>query len=248
MAQSPGPLPPGVELTKEVRPAWARQWGREGRAPRAIGACSAARVAAAPLPPKRTLLIFAPPPPAALRARSQETDKLSRAFDDPTFRRMLMEYAADITDPKVRAAEGPRFERTQQRAVQRTAHACSPRRALTLSAAPPPPQAREENEAYLRQLEGEGRAEEVYGAGSQLVAPSPALVVKTRLKAAAGGDGGGSDGASGGGAKVFINICTSDKVRPGAAGAGHLHACQWHAWGTCMLACMHASRHAQAAC
>lgn len=63
---------------------------------------------------------------------------------------------------------------------------------------PLPLQALAEHEAYLQQLESEGRAEEVYGRGVQLVTPRAALVLKTR--------------AAGGGPKVFINICTSDKV------------------------------------
>lgn len=61
------------------------------------------------------------------------------------------------------------------------------------------PKNREETEAYLRQLEAEGRAEEVYGKGVQLIMPVPAYVLKTRNKET--------------GEKVFINVCTCDKVR-----------------------------------
>jgi hypothetical protein len=60
-------------------------------------------------------------------------------------------------------------------------------------------QAKAEQEAYLKQLEVEGRAEEVYGQGVQLIAPQPSIVLKAR----------GVSGAL----KVFINVCTSDKVR-----------------------------------
>lgn len=56
-----------------------------------------------------------------------------------------------------------------------------------------------ETEAYLRQVESQGRAEEVYGKGTQLVVPEAAFVLKTRDKAS--------------GQKIFINVCTSDKVR-----------------------------------
>ncbi len=59
--------------------------------------------------------------------------------------------------------------------------------------------AKAETEAYLQQLEQEGRVEEVYGKGVQLIVPSPAFVAKTRTRAEA--------------QKVFINICTSPKVK-----------------------------------
>mmetsp|Transcript_19984 Transcript_19984/g.43576 ORF Transcript_19984/g.43576 Transcript_19984/m.43576 type:complete len:633 (+) Transcript_19984:162-2060(+) len=64
------------------------------------------------------------------------------------------------------------------------------------------PKNREETDLYLRQLEAEGRAEEVYGKGVQLVVPNEAFVIKTRNLSAPEGQ---SD-------KVFINVCTSDKV------------------------------------
>ena len=64
-----------------------------------------------------------------------------------------------------------------------------------------------ESEAYLRQLESEGKAEATYGAGAVLVVPDPAFVVKTRSSAGSGG------------AKVFINVCTSAKVAAAVASA-----------------------------
>lgn len=68
-------------------------------------------------------------------------------------------------------------------------------------------QALAEHDQYLRQLEAEGRGEEVYGKGVQLVVPEPAFAVKTK------------DANTG--VKVVINICSSDKV--GRSGA-HGHA------------------------
>ena len=67
------------------------------------------------------------------------------------------------------------------------------------------PANRAESEAYLRQLEQEGKAEEVYGAGTQLIVPEPNFVIKTRK--AGEGDGG----------KFFINVCTSSKVDAASA-------------------------------
>lgn len=60
-------------------------------------------------------------------------------------------------------------------------------------------QAKAENDAYLRQIEHQGKVEEVYGKGAQLIIPMEAFVLKTRE-------------AKAGGQKVFINVCTSDKV------------------------------------
>lgn len=59
-------------------------------------------------------------------------------------------------------------------------------------------QYRAESEQYLRQLEQEGRSQEVYGQDTQLVAPDPSFVAKTANKQS--------------GQKIFINVCTSDKV------------------------------------
>jgi len=60
------------------------------------------------------------------------------------------------------------------------------------------PKNRAESEAYLRQIEGEGKSEQVYGKGVTLVVPNPGFAVKTRAV-----DGGG---------KVFVNIVYSEKV------------------------------------
>lgn len=62
------------------------------------------------------------------------------------------------------------------------------------------PKNRAENEAYLRQLEDEGRAEEFYGKGSQLIVPEPGFVIKT------------CDAASK--EKFFVNVCTNAKIGP----------------------------------
>lgn len=61
------------------------------------------------------------------------------------------------------------------------------------------PKNREENDAYLRQMEEEGKAESVYGKGVELVVPNAGFVVKTKGKK----DGG----------KVFINLVYSEKVQ-----------------------------------
>lgn len=65
------------------------------------------------------------------------------------------------------------------------------------------PKNREENEAYLRQLEDEGRAEEVYGKGSQLIVPEPDFVLKTRDLSSR--------------EKFFVNLCTNEKVAAASA-------------------------------
>lgn len=62
------------------------------------------------------------------------------------------------------------------------------------------PKNRAENEAYLRQLEEEGRAEEFYGKGSQLIVPEPGFVIKTSNVTSK--------------EKFFINVCTNTKVGP----------------------------------
>lgn len=61
-------------------------------------------------------------------------------------------------------------------------------------------QTRAEQDEYIRQLEQEGRGQEVYGKGMQLVTPTAAFVAKTANKQS--------------GQKIFINVCTSDKVCP----------------------------------
>ncbi len=50
----------------------------------------------------------------------------------------------------------------------------------------------------MRQLEEEGRGQEVYGKGMQLVTPTAVFVAKTANKQS--------------GQKIFINVCTSDKA------------------------------------
>lgn len=42
-------------------------------------------------------------------------------------------------------------------------------------------QVKEETDLYLRQLEAEGRGEDVYGKGVMLVVPTEAFVIKTRV-------------------------------------------------------------------
>ena len=60
------------------------------------------------------------------------------------------------------------------------------------------PKARAESEAYLRQIESGNQAQNVYGPDVELVVPEENFVVKTRK---------GDDHT-----KVFINVCTSEKV------------------------------------
>lgn len=60
------------------------------------------------------------------------------------------------------------------------------------------PKVKAETDQYLRQLEMEGRIEEVYGKGAQIIMPEPAFVLKTINKV--------------NGMKIFINVCTSDKL------------------------------------
>lgn len=55
-----------------------------------------------------------------------------------------------------------------------------------------------ETEMYLRQLEGQGEVENVYGKGTQLIIATPEFVFKTKDK---------NDGL-----KVFVNMCSSDKA------------------------------------
>eukprot|EP00232_Nephroselmis_pyriformis_P030666 CAMPEP_0182863780 /NCGR_PEP_ID=MMETSP0034_2-20130328/6831_1 /TAXON_ID=156128 /ORGANISM="Nephroselmis pyriformis, Strain CCMP717" /LENGTH=288 /DNA_ID=CAMNT_0024996019 /DNA_START=42 /DNA_END=904 /DNA_ORIENTATION=+ len=93
-----------------------------------------------------------------LKLTEDEVGKFEKAFKDPEFMKMFMEYAQEVSDPKNRA----------------------------------------ETEAYLQQIEGEGRAEEVYGKGVELVAPKAGYVVKTHNRANK--------------EKVFINVCYTDKL------------------------------------
>ncbi|KAG2431522.1 hypothetical protein HXX76_009536 [Chlamydomonas incerta] len=126
-----------------------------------------------------------------LNLTTDEMTKFEKAFKDPEFIKLFEEYAKEVSDPKVKA----------------------------------------ETDAYLRQIEQQGRAEDVYGAGTQLIVPDPAgAVVKTKVstsaaakrlqqeqqqqEAAGAGAGAapGKQGALPAGQKVFINICTCDKL------------------------------------
>jgi dynein assembly factor 2, axonemal len=60
------------------------------------------------------------------------------------------------------------------------------------------PATRAETDTYLEQLEQENRIEQVYGQGTQLIIPSAEFVVKTWR--------------AGCNQKVFLNICSSNKV------------------------------------
>jgi len=64
-----------------------------------------------------------------------------------------------------------------------------------------PPQFKAETDQYLRELEQQGRASEVVGSGTTLIVPEPGVALKTRE-------------AAPGGARVYINLCTSDKLQP----------------------------------
>lgn len=55
-----------------------------------------------------------------------------------------------------------------------------------------------ETDAYLRQMEMQGQIENVYGKGTVVMMPEPEFVVKTKLEV--------------GSMKVFINVCSTDKV------------------------------------
>lgn len=60
------------------------------------------------------------------------------------------------------------------------------------------PANRAETDAYLRQLEQQGDIECTYGKGTQLLMPEPKFCFKTSAKPC--------------GTKVFVNVCSSDKV------------------------------------
>lgn len=79
-------------------------------------------------------------------------------------------------------------------------------------------QAKAEQDLYLRQLEREGRSQEACRKGSQLVLPEVGFVAKTANKQS--------------GQKIFINVCTSDKV------GGFISCCPWEPSQVVQL-CMH---------
>eukprot|EP00958_Prasinococcus_capsulatus_P006347 scaffold603_cov404-Prasinococcus_capsulatus_cf.AAC.21 len=60
------------------------------------------------------------------------------------------------------------------------------------------PKHREENEAYLRQLEAEGGIQKTNGVQMELLAPQAAFVIKTQDKKTS--------------QPVYVNVCTSAKV------------------------------------
>jgi len=62
------------------------------------------------------------------------------------------------------------------------------------------PKVKEETDLYLRQLEAEGRGEEVYGKDVTLIVPEAGFVVKTVEPSS--------------GKRAYINLCTSSKVDP----------------------------------
>lgn len=62
------------------------------------------------------------------------------------------------------------------------------------------PKARAESEAYLRQIESGNQTQNVYGSDVQLIVPEESFVVKTKKE--------GDEPV-----KVFINVCTSEKVQ-----------------------------------
>lgn len=154
--------------------------------------CRTARSPAAPR-------VFPPPP--------QDADRISRALEDPEFRRLLQQYADEIAQPEVstppviagRASARPPIPRALRRSWPHHSGAQQPKPHTT-----PCPQAKAEHEAYLRQLEEEGRAQQVYGARAQLLVAAPALCIKTRRVDSSSAEHN---------ERVYINICTCPKVR-----------------------------------
>lgn len=174
--------------------------------------------------------------------------KFEKAFKDPEFIKLFEEYAKEVSDPKVspqsravRMPVPPPRAFLPGLAPSMPAHPTTPLQPLSR----PPNQVKAETDAYLRQIEQQGRAEDVYGAGTQLIVPDPAgAVIKTKVvsssaskkqqqeqekqekeqqqQAAGAGkpEGPGKQGALPVGQKVFINICTCDKVRAGRRGLG----------------------------
>ncbi|GIL55778.1 hypothetical protein Vafri_11307 [Volvox africanus] len=78
------------------------------------------------------------------------------------------------------------------------------------------PKVKAETDQYLRQLEEQGRGEDVYGKGVVLVTPKPAVVFKSKVIAPKNASEGPVASSRRDnlivGQKVFINVCTSEKV------------------------------------
>ncbi|GIL76715.1 hypothetical protein Vretifemale_6308 [Volvox reticuliferus] len=78
------------------------------------------------------------------------------------------------------------------------------------------PKVKAETDQYLRQLEEQGRGEDVYGKGVVLVAPKSAVVFKSKVMGAKDASEGPAASSRRDnltlGQKVFINVCTSEKV------------------------------------
>ncbi len=142
----------------------------------------------------------------------QEMNRFEKAFKDPEFLKLFSNYVEEMSDPVVSSwADAARL----------LPAAGPPTTAKTLCRLWPVPQAKAEADAYLRQLEEQGRGEEVYGKGVQLIAPEPAAVLKSKVLAGSPAAQPGvprpppADGQPASlpvGQKVFINVCTCDKV------------------------------------
>ena len=97
-----------------------------------------------------------------------EADRLRQALEKKEFREMLMEYAAELEDPKYKA----------------------------------------EQDAYLRQVEGEGRAKEVYGEDVELVVPKAGFCVETTV-----GKTKKDAKRSKGGTVLYLNVVQSEAIK-----------------------------------
>lgn len=89
-------------------------------------------------------------PPLHPPARRQDADRLTKAFDDPEFRRIFNEYAQEISDPKVGAARmrmrgvRPATAPPRSRAGARRPHGAPPSLPAPLPLSPRVPGARRE--------------------------------------------------------------------------------------------------------
>eukprot|EP00983_Pelagomonas_calceolata_P053732 1143406-Pelagomonas_calceolata.AAC.7 len=144
-----------------------------------------------------------------------ENDKFAKAFKDPKFIELFSEYAKEVSDPKMaKKAQASSLSRDiciivvvscpclvhpcLSRFAQESVSSVHLLRSLT--------QVKEETDLYLRQLEAEGRGEEVYGKDVTLIVPEAGFVVKTVEPSS--------------GKRAYINLCTSSKV--GVAGSAML--------------------------